>query len=63
VDFAHLFIVADKPDLLLCSRQTADDRGPAGKFDPVTIRVEDHRYPGHVSTRYGWKTFAHALVS
>jgi hypothetical protein len=46
-----------------CSRQTSDDRGAARKFDPIAIRIEDHRYPGHVSKCYRCKTFAHALGS
>src|ERR1700720_4073048 len=46
-----------------CSRQTADDRGPARKLDPIAVRIEDHRYPRHVSKRYRSKALAHALAS
>jgi hypothetical protein len=49
--------------LLRCSRQIADDRGPAGQFDPIAVRIEDHRYTRHVSKCYRCKTFAHALAS
>ncbi|MEA2894553.1 MAG: hypothetical protein QOJ84_168, partial [Bradyrhizobium sp.] len=45
---------------LRCSGQTADDRGAAGEFDPIAVRIEDHRYPRHVSERYRCKTFADA---
>src|SRR2546430_10613424 len=45
------------------SRQTADDRGPARELDPIAVRIEDHRYPRHVSERYRCKSFAHALAS
>src|SRR5712675_854845 len=43
--------------------QTADDRGAAGQFDPVPIRIEDHRYPRHVSERDRGKALAHALAA
>jgi len=41
----------------------ADDRRPAGEFDPVAIGIEDHRYPRHLSERYRGKALSHALAT
>src|ERR1700677_559694 len=44
------------------SRQTADDRGPTGQLDPIAVRIEDHRYPRHISKCHRRKALAHALA-
>jgi hypothetical protein len=45
------------------SGQATLDRGTPGQFDPITIRIEDHRNARHVSQRDRRKAFAHALAS
>jgi hypothetical protein len=44
------------------SGQATHDRGTPGQFDPITIRIEDHRNASHVSQRDRRKAFAHALL-
>jgi acyl-coenzyme A synthetase/AMP-(fatty) acid ligase len=35
----------------------------ARKLDPIAVRIEDHRYPRHVSKCHRCKTLTHAFAS
>src|SRR5260370_30693566 len=45
------------------SRKTAYNRGPARQFDPIAVRIEDHRNSRHVSKCYRRKALTHASVA
>src|SRR3981189_1836433 len=44
---AILILLFETRAILRSSRQAADDRGPAGKLDPIAVRIQNHRYPCH----------------
>jgi hypothetical protein len=45
------------------SRKTSYNRGPARQFDPIAVRIEDHRNSRHVATCYRRKPLAHTSVA
>jgi hypothetical protein len=44
-------------------RKTSYYRGPARQFDPIAVRIEDHRNSRRVSTCYRRKALAHGSVA